>query len=228
MPDAIQVQPRTVLGKDVKKLRREGVIPASVYGRGVESVAIQLDYIAARDMMNAHGYNTLLNLSIEGEAKPRPVVVKKVDQHPVDRTLRHIDFLQVDLTRKITGPVPVHFTGEAPAIVSHGGVLVIHADSVEVEALPADMPEAIEVSLDGLEELDSYLYASEIKAVAGVTVISPDDFLLAAINRPRLIVEGEADEIVEGEQEEGETAVEGEVAESGDAEAGESSETAAE
>ena len=87
MPDLYQVQPRTVVGKAVKKLRRDGVLPASIYGRGVDSVAVEIPYIVARDLMNSSGYNSLINLQVEGESKPRPVVVKHVKQDPVSRAL---------------------------------------------------------------------------------------------------------------------------------------------
>ena len=220
MPDTYQVQPRTTTGKAVKKLRREGVLPASIYGRGIESVAVQLPYIVARDLMNSHGYNSLVNVTVEGEAKPRPVVVKQVAQDPVSRELWHIDFLQVDLSRKISGPVPVHFVGEAPAVKDHGGVLVIHADSVEVEALPADMPEALEISLESLTDLDSYLYAKQIQTPAGVDVVTDGEHLLAAITRPRISAEAAAEEeaVAEGEQ----AAEATEAAEAGEAAAEES------
>ncbi len=220
MPDTYELQPRTTTGKAVKKLRREGVLPASIYGRGIESMAVQLPYLVARDLMNSHGYNSLVNVTVQGESKPRPVVVKQVDQDPVSRQLWHIDFLQVDLTRKISGPVPVHFVGEAPAVKDHGGVLVIHADTVEVEALPADMPEALEVSVEGLLELDSYLYAREVKTPAGVEVITDGEHLLAAITRPRISAdaaeEAEAEAVAEGEQAEEAAAEGGEAAESTD------------
>ena len=210
MPDAYQVQPRTVVGKAVKRLRRDGVLPASIYGRGIESVAVQLPYVVARDLMNAHGYNALITIQVEGEGKPRPVVVKQVDQDPVSRQLWHVDFYQVDLSRKISGPVPVHFIDESPAVRDLGGVFVMHADSVVVEALPADMPIALEVSMDSLTEFDTYLYAKDVKTGAGVEVVSDPDTLLAAITRPRLALDSSDEEgIVEGEQAEGEAAAEG-------------------
>ncbi len=226
MTDAYQVQPRTVVGKTVAKLRREGTLPASIYGRGLDSVAVQLPYVVARDLMNAHGYNSLINVQVDGESKPRPVVVKQVAQNPVTRELWHLDFYQVDLTRKISGPVTVHFTGEAPAVIDHNAVLVIHADTVTVEALPADMPESLEVSLESLVEFDTYLYAKDIKTGEGVEVLSDPEFLLAAVTRPRIVADAAADEeIVEGEQ----AAEAGETTEEGAAEGGEASEeTAAE
>lgn len=223
MTDKYQIQPRTTTGKAVKKLRREGVLPASIYGRGIESVAVQLPYIAARDLMNEHGYNSLIHLTVDGESKSRPVVVKQVAQDPVSRTLWHIDFLQVDLTRKISGPVPVRFVGEAPAIRDHGGVLVIHSDTIEVEALPSDMPEALEISLDSLTELDSYLHAKEIQVPAGVEIITDGEHLMAAITRPRIVVDEDAAELAEGEQAEDAAEAEG-----GEAAVEESSEPTAE
>lgn len=226
MPDSIQVQPRTVVGKAVKRLRHEGVLPASIYGRGIESVAVQLPYVVARDLMNKQGFNSLVNVQIEGEPKPRPVVVKQVDQHPVTRELRHLDFYQVDLNRKISGPVPVQFVGESPAARDMGGIFVMHADSVEVEALPADMPEALEVSIESLTDFDSYLYAKDIRTSEGVTIVSDPEYLLAAITRPRLAgtTGDEGEEIVEGEQPE---AAEEGAAEAAEGEGGEASEETA-
>ncbi|MEX1021543.1 MAG: 50S ribosomal protein L25 [Dehalococcoidia bacterium] len=206
MPDTYEVDSRTTTGKAVKKLRREGVLPASIYGRGIESVAVQLPYIMARDLMNAHGYNSLINVKVQGESKTRPVVVKQVDQNPVTRELWHLDFYQVDLTRKISGPVTVHFTGEAPAVHDHAGVLVIHADTVEVEALPSDMPESLEVSLESLTELDMYLYARDVATPEGVEVITDGEHLLAAMTRPRLVVDEDEAAVAEGEQEAAEAA----------------------
>ncbi|MDA1010442.1 MAG: 50S ribosomal protein L25 [Chloroflexi bacterium] len=224
MPDMFQVQPRSVAGKAVKKLRREGVLPASVYGRGLETVSVQLPYVVARDLMNTFGYNSLINLQIEGEAQPRPVVVKQVAQDPVSRQLWHLDFYQVDLNRKISGPVAVHFVDESPAVREQGGVLVIHADSLVVEALPADMPESLEVSLASLDEFDTYLYAKDITTAEGITIITDGDHLLAAVTRPRLAVEGDADAeeaIAEGEQGEEGAASEGDAEAAAESEASE-------
>jgi len=204
MTDAYQVEPRTVVGKTVARLRRSGVLPASIYGRGLESVAVQLPYVVARDLMNSHGYNSLINLQVEGEGKTRPVVVKQVAQNPVTRELWHLDFYQVDLSRKISGPVTVHFTGESPAVNDMNGVLVIHADTVVVEALPADMPESLEVSLESLAEFDTYLFAKDIKTGAGVEIMSDPEFMLAAVTRPRIASEAEEEAeaaLIEGEQE---------------------------
>jgi len=200
MTDTYQVQTRTTTGKAVKKLRREGILPASIYGRGVESVAVQLPYLQARDMMNAHGTNSLVNLQVEGEATTRPVVVREVDQDPVSRKLWHVDFLQVDLTRKITGPVPLHFVDEAPAVKDLGGVLVHSLDSIEVEALPGDMPDSIEVSVASLTELESHLTVKDVVAPRGVTILADPDQFVVAVSRPRVMSDDDEAAVAEGEQ----------------------------
>lgn len=191
MPDTYQVQPRQALGKLAKRLRRENVLPANIYGRGVESVAVQLPYNEARDLMNAHGLNVLVNLKVEGESATRPVVIRQVDQEPVSRKLRHIDFYQVDLLRPIHGQVPLLLTGESPAVHQWNGILVHELAQVDVEALPADLPEHLEASVAGLTELGSHLLLKDVPLPPGVTLVTDPESIVAAIQRPRLAVEEE-------------------------------------
>lgn len=198
MPDTYAVESRSVTGKAVKALRRDGTIPANIYGRGLESVAVQLPWAQAREMLNAHGRNTLIEVKL-GSDNARPVVVRDIARDPVSGEVQHIDFFQVDLTRTIQADVPIHFTGEAPAVATFGGVFVQSLDVVHVEALPNEMPEAIEVSIDSLEELDQSLAVSDITVPAGVTILSGGEQTIAQIARPRLEVE-EEEAIPEGEE----------------------------
>ncbi|MEX2229664.1 MAG: 50S ribosomal protein L25 [Dehalococcoidia bacterium] len=196
MPDTYSVEPRTVIGKNVKKLRREGIIPANIYGRGLESKAVQLPFADARALLNHHGRNVLINVSVDGEDRARPVVVRDIEREPVSGALQHIDFYQVDLTRAIHGNVTVVFVGEAPAVEDHGGILVTDTDTVSIEALPGDMPESIELSVEGLTEIDQALRVSDLVPPAGVTILTDPEISLVHISRPRLI---EAEELPEGE-----------------------------
>ena len=216
--DTYRAELRSVLGKRVKRLRREGILPANVYGRGQPSLAVQLPERAARDMLIAHGMDTLIQLHVEGEAAPRPVVVRDVQRHVLSRVVQHIDFWQVDLTRTIEARVPVHIVGEAPAVHIHQGVLIHETDTVIVRALPAEIPDAIEVSVEGLEELESQVMAGEIVLPEGVEMLIDPTLSIVRVARPRLIVE---EEVAEGE----EALVEGEAPEGESAE-GESEETA--
>ena len=211
-PDTYAVERREVLGKRVARLRKAGVMPANIFGRGVESLAVQLPARAAREMLIAHGTDSLIQLSIAGESAPRPVVVRAIQRHPVNRSVLHVDFYQVDLNRPIQATVAVHLTGEAPAVHVHQGVLLTGIDSVQVEALPADLPDNIEVSVDGLTELEMQLRASDLVLPSGVTLLTDPDVMIVRVTPPRVIAEAE---LPEGEEaaEAAEEGAEGEAAE---------------
>jgi large subunit ribosomal protein L25 len=207
MPDTYAVEPRSVTGKAVKKLRREGVIPANIYGRGIESTVVQLPFADARSMLNHHGRNVLIEVHVQGEAKARPVVIRDVEREPVSGALQHIDFYQVDLERAIQGEVSVVLIGEAPVVGEHGGVLMHQSERISVEALPSDMPEHIEVSVDGLTDFDQSITVADLVAPSGVTILADPDTVVVAVARPRLVEEEEVAEeaAAEGEEEAAET-----------------------
>jgi large subunit ribosomal protein L25 len=144
------------------------------------------------------------------------VVIRQVDQEPVSRKLRHIDFYQVDLRRPIHGQVPLLLVGEAPAVHQWNGVLVHELAQVDVEALPADLPEHLEASVADLTELGSHLLLKDVPLPSGVTLVTDPETIVAAIQRPRLAVEEEAATeaaAAEGEAAAAAAAAEGESAE---------------
>jgi large subunit ribosomal protein L25 len=209
MPDSYAVELRTVTGKKVKVLRREGIIPANIYGRGLESVSVQIPWAQARIMLNAHGRNTLIEVKLDAESDARPVVVREIGRDPVTGAVEHIDFFQVDLSRTIQANIPIHLVDEAPAVHTYGGVLVQALESILVEALPNEMPESIEVSVGVFTELEQSLSVSDIMVPAGVTFLTAGDVGIAQVARPRV----EVDEEVVLEGEEGEAAADGESSE---------------
>jgi large subunit ribosomal protein L25 len=186
MPDTYVVEPRTVTGKKVSRLRREGVLPANIYGRNLPSVAVQLPYVQARDLMNAHGQNTLIEIQVAGEAAPRPVVVRQIEQNPVTRSLLHLDFYQVDLSRLMQAQIPIVLSGVAPAVARWGGVLVQDLDHVEVEALPSNLPERIVVSVTGLTALEQHLTLADVPSPRGVRILTPGDSTVVTVQRSRV------------------------------------------
>jgi len=215
MPDTYAAEPRTLLGKSVARLRRDGVLPANIYGRGVDSTAVQLSTRDVRTLLHSHGLNTLINLQVSGEGQARSVVVRKVQRHPVSRQLEHVDFYQVDLARAIQGAVPVVLLGEAPAVHTYKALLLQSTDTVLVEALPAQMPSSIEVSVSEMRAPDATVTVGDLTAPAGVTIVTNPEVVIAAVSRARgAAAEGEA--LPEGEQEE---PVEGEGESAGEASA---------
>ena len=222
MPERYAVTPRTVLGKRSKRLRREGVLPGNVYGRGLDSVAVQLTRREAEDLLSEHGQNSLIEIAVEGEADERSVIVRQIQRHPLTRELLHLDFYQVDLARTIQANVPVTLVGEAPAVHTYQGVMITGLDHVLVEALPAEMPSHIEISVDGLEELDEQLTVGDLPVAAGVRMMSEPEIMLVRIARPRVSAEDEEEaELLEGEEAEGEEGADGEATAADDDEGGE-------
>ena len=213
MPERYAVTPRTVLGKRSKRLRREGVLPGNVYGRGLDSVAVQLTRREAEDLLSEHGQNSLIEIAVEGEADERSVIVRQIQRHPLTRELLHLDFYQVDLARTIQANVPVTLVGEAPAVHTYQGVMITGLDHVLVEALPAEMPSHIEISVDGLEELDEQLTVGDLPVAVGVRMMSEPEIMLVRIARPRVSAEDEEEaELLEGEEAEGEEGADGDAA----------------
>jgi large subunit ribosomal protein L25 len=205
--DTYAIAPRSVLGKKVKDLRHEGVLPGNIYGRGLESLAVQIPYRVAREMLMAHGTDTLVNVQVEGESATRPVVVRSYQRHPVTRAVLHLDFYQVDLARPIQAMVPLRLVGESSAVQVYQGLMLTGADSIQVEALPADVPESLEVSLDGMTRPDSVISVGDLRLPEGVRVLTDPGVMIARVSRTRLRAEAEA--ILEGEEPE-EAAAEGE------------------
>lgn len=220
MPERYAVTPRPVLGKRSKRLRREGVLPGNIYGRGLDSVAVQLPRREAETLLSEHGLNSLIELAVEGESGERPVIVRQVQRHPLSREVLHLDFYQVDLARTIQANVPVTLVGEAPAVQTYQGVLITGLDHVLVEALPAEMPSHFELSVDSLKELESQVTVADLAVEAGVRIMSEPEIMLARIARPRVSAEDEGEgELLEGEEgapEEGAEGAEGAAAGDGE------------
>ncbi|MGE3857826.1 MAG: 50S ribosomal protein L25 [Dehalococcoidia bacterium] len=181
MPDTYAVEPRTVTGKRVARLRREGILPAVIYGRGLESLPVQLPYLEARDLMNEHGKSTLIKVQVAGEAEPRPVVVRQIEQNPVTRALLHLDFYQVDLSRLITAQIPIVLTGTAPAVTRWGGVLNQGLEHVEVEALPQSMPLHIEAPVGSLAQIGDHLMLGQVRPPAGGRILTGLDAVVVTV-----------------------------------------------
>ena len=204
-----EVDLRNVLGKKVKNLRNDGIIPANVYGKGIDSIAVQLPYTIARKMMNQEGVNGFIDLDINGESSTRPVIIRSISRHPISRNLEHIDFLQVDKSIKIQASIPFVFIGDSLAVIDNHAVLLNGIDSLQVSALPSDLPKSIEVSIDTLIEFDDSVFVSDLSIDKSIEIISPDDSLIVKASAPRVVEEAVVDEVDEGLEGEADGAEEG-------------------
>ena len=158
----LNVQPRKLFGRKIKSLRKTGIIPGNVFGQKVVSTAVQFDAKVFHKLYQEAGETGLINLTIEGETKTRPVLISGFHSDPVSGDLLHVDFHQVDLKQKVVVTIPLRFVGEAPAS-KEGLIVATLKNEVEVEALPTDLPESIEVDLSPMTKLGDNILASDLK-----------------------------------------------------------------
>jgi large subunit ribosomal protein L25 len=184
----LTLERRTVLGKKVKTLRRSGVLPATVYGKGVEPISVQLSARAFADLLRKAGKTTLLDLKIPGE-RPLSAFIHALQRHPVSREILHVDLRVVDLLIEIVVEVPVHLEGESPLVARGDALLNIVHTSLNVRALPTDVPSALHVDASRLDSFDKVLHVSDLALPAGVSVELPGDELLVSLTPSRTAVE---------------------------------------
>ena len=205
--NALKVAPRTVLGKNVAKLRRAGQTPANVYGHRIDSTSVQAETVELTHLLRAMGRNALVALSIEGEASPRTVMVREVSRNPLNGKVLHVDFYQVNMTEKMKADVPVVLTGTSEAVLTYGGVLLQMVDVIHVEALPSDLPSEFTVDVSVMTQLDQAVHVRDLHLDSEkVSILSDPDIVLARVAAPRLATEEEeaaaaapAEEGAEGE-----------------------------
>jgi len=166
----LKAKKRTLLGRKVKKLRKEGLIPANVYGKKVKSEAIEVEEKEFTEVFTKAGETAIVNLVLDG--KDHPVLIHLVQHDPVTRFPLHIDFFQVDLKEKVTAKVPLVIVGESPAVKDKIGVLLHILSEVEIEALPADLLEKIEVDVSSLSAVDQLIKVGELKVSDKVKILT--------------------------------------------------------
>jgi large subunit ribosomal protein L25 len=212
---------RSVTGKKVAALRRDGTIPAVVYGRGLASDNLSLDAREFEALRRHAGATTLIDLTIEGE-QPSPVLVQAVQQHPVTRRPLHVDLYLVRMTDELTVDVALVADGTALAVSDLGGTLLHVMEHVRVKALPDHLPSSIHYSVEPLATFEDVLHVSDLAIPGDVTLLTDPSEIIAKVLPPRIEeVEAPAAEAAEGEEaEEGAEAAEGEAAASGEAPSG--------
>ncbi|HEV7125888.1 MAG TPA: 50S ribosomal protein L25 [Ktedonobacterales bacterium] len=189
MADTITVAatPRQVEGKKVKQLRRAGVIPANLFGRGRDSRAIQVAATEIKRILAKHAGSKILRLAVGGTEDT--VLIRHIQREPKTGAIQHIDFMHVDMKERMHAKVPVSLVGEAPGVKLYNGVLLLVLDSVDVECLPGNLPEVVEADVSGLAELDSALHVRDLTVPDGVEILSEGDEIVAKVERTRAAVE---------------------------------------
>jgi large subunit ribosomal protein L25 len=218
----IGAKERSVTGKQVKALRREGRLPAVLYGKGVDPTALELDAREATNVLHGAGASTLIDLKVG--RKTYKVLMRDVQRDVIKGHLLHVDFLSVAMDEVIRTTVPVEYVGEAPAVKLIGGLLVTDLDEIEVEALPSDLPDRVRVDLSSLEDIDDAIVVGDVFLGEGVKVLTEAEAVFARVIyqveeeeeeeiEEEILVEGEPEVIERGKREEEEAEAEPETEE---------------
>lgn len=166
----LSAQKRDLVGRKVKQLRKQGMLPAAVYGKKVKSASLSVKLDEFAKVYKEAGESGLIELKVDSEVKP--VLIHNVQKDPVKGLPLHVEFFQVDLKEKVHAKVPIEFVGEPAAIAQKQGVLLTILDEIEVEALPADLPEKIMVDVSALAAVDQEIKVSDLNVPAAVTVLT--------------------------------------------------------
>lgn len=191
----LNAQPRTITGRKVRQLRREGLVPVVVYGNKVAATNLQMDARSLVRVLQGGGTSQLMEVNVDGGAKHN-VLLKELHLHPVTHEPLHVDFYAVNMAEKQHVRVPLISVGEPESLAS--GLMVLqNIDHVDIEALPADIPAHVEVDITALS-LERPITVADLPAIAGVLYMMPEEEAVFTMLVTREEVEEEAAE--EGEE----------------------------
>lgn len=203
----LEAQRRTIVGKKVRKLRREGLIPAVVYGYGIEKP--QSITLVSREIERAYvqmGRSAIIRLRVEG-GQFRSVLIHDVQFDHTHRYVTHVDFLAPNMNVAMTVGVPLALVGEAPAVQTEDGILVQDLTEIQVSALPDQIPAALTLDVSGLTEIHAQITAGDVELPEGVTLITPAEDVIVTVSQAQLVAEDEEPtEAEEGDEGEGASA----------------------
>ena len=186
---SLEAHPRTALGKKVGALRRSGSTPIHVYGRGMASESLQADTHTLIQTLSTVGFTTPLMVNVGSEE--HFVMVREIQRHPVTEQLLHVDLMTISRTERRQVSVPLHFGGEAMAAREEGAQVFEDLRALEVEALPTEIPNVLNVDLTLLVEADSVIHAGDIELPANVTLVTDPTSPIARIVYRRVVEEEE-------------------------------------
>ena len=208
-PTVLAATSRTETGRSVARLRKAGRIPAVVFGHGIASVSVSLDAHEFDHLRKKVHSNTIIELEIDGKEKHQ-VLIHGFQIDPRHRQLLHVDLFALKKGEEVTVEIPLHATGESYAVVRLGGTLLHNIDRVKIRALPENLPDSFEFSIEGLVDFEASIHLREVALPPDVTLLSDPDEVVAHVAAPHVIEEPVV-EAVEGEEAaEGEAPAEGE------------------
>src|SRR3989344_3459354 len=212
----LQVKMREKAGKNLDTMRKQGSIPAVMYGHDTDPQMFWVQYVNFAKLYAKAGESSIIEVAPE-KGKAVNVIVQDVQLDPLTSRFSHIDLFQVRMDEKLEAHIPLEFVGAAPAVRELGGILLKPVEEVLVSCLPKDLPHALIIDLSSLKTFDDHIQIKDLQIPAGVTVLAEADTTIALVEAPRTEAEMAAlDEKVEADV----TKVEGVVKEEASAEEG--------
>ena len=175
----IKATRRNVLGKQVKAIRREGKLPAVIYGHHIDPISIEMDLREATKSLTGLAPSALIMVDVEGTS--HKALVREKQRNKLTGTLLHVDFMAVSMKEKLRANVYIEITGVSPAVKELFGVLVTGLDDVEVESLPQDLPERIVVDISNLTKIGDGIYVRDLPVPEGVKILQEPDTMVVLV-----------------------------------------------
>lgn len=191
----IKAEKRSVKGKQVGALRRQGLLPGVIYGRHLDAFPIQMDQHDASNKLGQLTSSSLVIIDVDG--KKHTAIVRDRQKDVIYGNLLHVDFLAVSLTDKLRTSVGIELVGEAPVTESYDVVIMQNLDKLEIECLPGDLPERIEIDLSVLKTPDDFIAVNAVKLGDRVEILTNLEDVIVSVT----YVAQEAEEVAEGEEE---------------------------
>ncbi|MCG3206926.1 MAG: General stress protein CTC [Anaerolineae bacterium] len=180
------------LGKGhAKNLRQQGLVPAVMYGKDKNTELLQIEARSLARVLSVAGTHQLIAVQVANK-KPVMTLARDIQKDVIKREYLHVDFYMVQMDQKVEAQIPIRLVGEAPA-VDLGGVLTQGLDQLDVECLPGDLVNFIEVDISGLAEFNDTLTVADMVVPSGITVLSDSESMVAKVEPPRIVEEDEAE-----------------------------------
>lgn len=196
----LQLEPRSVVGKKVKSLRSKGVLPATVYGKGIDPVSVQTDAKTFTQLYQKIGRSTLVEFQLPG-GRVQSAFIHAVQRHPVSRQLLHADLRVVDLNVAISVDVPIRLIGENTLVEKGQATLNQQHATLHITALPGEIPSHIDVDISALDDFDKVIHVSDLQVSSGVTVLTAADDTVLSLTQSRVAAEEPTEEETPAEPE---------------------------
>ena len=188
---SLELSPREVLGKKVKRLRQQGVIPVHLYGPGVDPQPLQCETTKLVDVLVRAGGNTAVTVTVQGGQETHLAFAREIQWDPRRDDILHVDFLAVDASRPVSAQVPITLIGDSPGARTAGGTVMQQLRDLNVEALPLEVPRELELDLSMLTDPDGVLRAADIVIPGNVTLLTDPEDVVVRIEVLRAVVEEE-------------------------------------